>query len=182
MKKISQFNMVLFATGSLAVPTWVWAQPAPVGYVDYGPAPTAIPTLTEVGIMGLALLLAFTAYQSLRRNSAGYPFAILVATAMAVVGSIAGVKLMNPAQAGLGLFLIDGGSTAEVDYLDADYPLLNTASYIQQIRGIRGTGCPSGTTPAIPIVGSACKVGDEIPPDNQPPYCYVRFENCDGAN
>lgn len=149
--------------------------PAVGAVITYAAAgASAIPTLSEWGLIGMALLVAAMAYRSLRGRLGNKPLAAVLLAGTLVLGAIPSTGWIRPAAAVVVSEValpLAGGGTANVTDLNVDVPVKNTSGVPLKIVSVVATGVNFIDNPAATpkcAAGQILAVGA---------VCYVKVSN-----
>lgn len=137
-----------------------FAQSFPGGVITYqGLAPAAVPTLSEWGLAGLAVLIAVIGYRYRRTHPAGKPLAsILIAGALGLC-AILGDKVISPAAAPPQFaFTNPAGGTIQICSSSQIQPpnITSVPLQIVSVTAYAGSSIESGTcVPGLVVAPSA---------------------------
>ena len=166
----------LFLLASPAAFAGVAVPPAPIsGIFTYAPATTtAVPTMSEWGLVAMVLLLAVVAYRALRNHMGGKPLASLVLAGALGLGMASGMPMLRPAVAIVAPTQISlttaAGGFAGFNAIGPTYlylEVVNNSGVPQRITGMEVEApysfVDSGNTPQC-VVGLSLSVGGK---------CYI---------
>ncbi len=119
-----------------------------VTYLPAATATTAIPTLSEWGLIGLSLLLAVVAVYALRAGKGAKPLAAVMLASSLALGAIGSGNLVGEAQAAgvtnascpvdgqLCYMTVASGGTVTVETVNSDVAVINNTGVAQTITGV----------------------------------------------
>lgn len=141
------------------------------GTITFGanPPTTSVPTLSEWGMLFMALVLAILAFRAIRKaNMSGTAMSALFAVTSAVM-VVAGLGYTDRVLAGFG---IDAQSGNQQNFPSTgDVGVWNSTSQDVYVLSIQAS---AGYVVSTPSATPACTVGMRIPANSSPAVCYVR--------
>lgn len=148
----------------------------PGGTVTYGQGVTAVPALSDLGLLLTGLLVAVIGFRMMRAGGGGRPLAsVMLLGGLALTVGAVGPQAIQSARAlpGYEFTERDGGSVDVPAFPGQDFAIYNSSGRPQQILQRTPRACAF----TAPVMQPECSIGSTV---NDAQECYVRLTNCQG--